>query len=270
MLIIEANQVQKTYLKDLVRYRELFYFFAWRDILVRYKQAFFGVLWAIIRPLLNMMIFAFLFGKVAHLPSDHINYSLFVLGGMLPWQLYSNSVNEGCLSLLNNAQLVSKIYFPRMIIPTAQIIVHFVDFFISAFVLLILGLCLGALNFQTLLVFPFAVLFVGTLSIGTSLWLSALTVQYRDVRFLVPFFVQFGMFISPVGYGTFIIQSQWKWLYYMNPMVGIIDSFRWVFFGISHPDILFTVSFSLIFTAALLVTGFRYFRKIERTFADKI
>ncbi len=270
MLVIEANQVQKTYFKDLLRYRELFYFFAWRDIIVRYKQAFFGILWAIVRPALNMMVFAFLFGKLAHLPSDGINYSLFVLGGMVPWQLFSNSISEGCLSLISNAQLVSKVYFPRIIIPTAQIIVHLIDFFISILLLTGLALFFGNLHISTLVFFPFVLGLVLCLTVGTNLWLSSLTVKYRDVRFLVPFFVQFGCFISPVGYGTFIIQDQWKWFYYLNPMAGIIDAFRWVFFGISHPDIIFSLSFSIGITLAILISGFIYFRKVERSFADRI
>jgi lipopolysaccharide transport system permease protein len=270
MLTIEANQVHKAYFSNLFQYRELLYFFAWRDLLVRYKQAVFGVLWALIRPLLNMMIFAFLFGKLAHLPSEQINYSLFVLAGMVPWQLFSYSVGEGCLCLLNNAQLVTKIYFPKIIIPTAQIFVHLVDFSISALLLFFLTLMMGSLDFWSLLFFPFAMFLVIMLTLGTNLWLSALTVRYRDVRFLVPFFVQFGMFVSPVGYGTFIIQGQWKWLYYLNPMVGIIDAFRWVYFGISHPDVMFTVLFAAIVSLLILVSGFMYFRNVERFFADQI
>jgi len=270
MLVIEANKIQKNYFKDLCCYRELFYFFAWRDILVRYKQAVFGILWALIRPLLNMGIFAFLFGKIAHFPSDNIPYPLFVLAGLLPWQLFSNSVNEGCLSLLNNAQLISKVYFPRMIIPVAQIIVHFIDFFISLALLFLLGILWGTLSWHTLLALPFFIILTGMLCIGTSLLLSALTMQYRDIRFLVPFFVQFGLFISPVGYGSFIIQTSLKWLFFLNPLVGIIDGFRWAFFGISHPDILYTVSFSVLITLGVLLSGFYFFRKIERTFADKM
>ena len=270
MLIIEANQVQKAYFKDLFRYRELFYFFARRDIIVRYKQAVFGVLWAIIRPVLNMIVFAFLFGKLAHLPSENINYSLFVLAGMVPWQLFANSISEGCLSLISNAQLVSKVYFPRMIIPTAQIIVHLLDFSISASLLTILALVLGYLNITTLLFFPFVLLLVLGLTVGTNLWLSALTVQYRDVRFMVPFFVQFGLFISPVGYGTFIIQGPWKWVYYLNPMVGIIDGFRWAFFGIAHADFMYTLAISLGVVSLILISGFYYFRGVERSFADRI
>lgn len=270
MLIIEANQVQKAYFKDLLRYRELFYFFAWRDIIVRYKQAIFGVLWALIRPILNMIVFAFLFGKLAHLPSEGVNYSLFVLAGMVPWQLFANSISEGCLSLISNAQLVSKVYFPRMIIPTAQIIVHLIDFSISALLLTTLALFMGYLCFSTLWLFPFILLLLLGLTVGMNLWLSSLTVQYRDVRFLVPFFVQFGLFISPVGYGTFIIEGPWKWVYYLNPMVGIIDGFRWAFFGISHADMLYTLTFSAAGAAAILISGFYYFRRVERSFADRI
>lgn len=269
-LIIEANKVQREYLKDLVRYRELFYFFAWRDIVVRYKQAFFGVAWALVRPLLNMIIFTFLFSKVANLPSENVNYSLFVLAGMLPWQLFSNSAVDTCNSLLNNSQLVSKIYFPRIIIPTAQIIVHFLDFAISSLLLITLALFMGAMSFWTFLALPLCILLVVMLCVGTGLWLSALTVQYRDFRLLVPFFVQFGLFVSPVGYGTFIIQGPWKWVYFLNPMVGIIDSFRWSFFGVTHPYFAFTLSFSIAFTLFFLVSGFFYFRKMERSFADKI
>lgn len=269
-ILIDSSQNQKEYLKDLFRYRELFYFFAWRDILVRYKQAFFGVAWALVRPLLNMIIFAFLFGKVANLPSDHVNYPLFVLAGMLPWQLFSSSAVDTCNCLINNSQLVSKIYFPRMIIPTAQIIVHMVDFGIAAALLFLLGIFDHAFNYWTILTLPIFVLLACALCVGTGLWLSALTVQFRDFRILVPFLVQFGLFVSPVGYGTFIIPEKWQWLYFMNPMVGIIDGFRWAFFGISHPLIGYSLAYSGVISLTLLTSGFFYFRKMERTFADTI
>jgi lipopolysaccharide transport system permease protein len=270
LTLIDSSRIQKEYLKDLFRYRELFYFFALRDIIVRYKQAFFGIAWAIIRPLLNMIVFAFLFGKIANLPSDNVSYALFVLAGMLPWQLFSNSLVETCSCLVTNSQLVSKIYFPRMIIPTAQIIVHLVDFAITAVLLLILGILDQAINFWTLMTFPLFLLLVSALCVGTGLWLSALTVQYRDFRIIVPFLVQFGMFVSPVGYGTFIIPEKWQLLYFMNPMVGVIDGFRWCFFGITHPMIGFSLGFSVAITLILLVSGFFYFRRMERTFADNI
>lgn len=229
-IVIDHKQESKDYFKDLVHYRELFYFFAWRDILVRYKQAFFGVAWALIRPILNMVVFAMLFGKIASLPSDHVNYALFVLAGMLPWQLCSSSATDTCVSLVSNASLVSKVYFPRMIVPIAQIIVHLVDFAITTLLLLIMGLIIGGLNFATLLFFPLFLVLTLLFCVGTGLWLSAITVQYRDFKIVVPFIVQFGMFISPVGYGTFLIPERWQWLYFLNPMAGIIDGFRWTFF----------------------------------------
>ena len=270
MLIIEANQAKKAYFSNLYHYRELLYFFAWRDLVVRYKQAVFGLLWALIRPLLTMVIFAFLFGKLAHLPSDHINYSLFVLAGMVPWQLFANAVGEGSLSLLNNSHLVSKIYFPKILIPTAQIFVHFVDFAVSTVLLLLLTVVMGSLDLNTILFLPAFILLALSLTLGTNLWLSALIVRFRDIRFLVPFFIQIGMFLSPVGYGTFLVQGSWKWVYYLNPMVGIIDGFRWVFFGISHPDIAITITLSITISIGLLVSGFYYFRSVERLFADQI
>ncbi len=269
-LVVDPSLPQREYLKDIFRCRELFYFLAWRDILVRYKQAFFGVAWALLRPLLNMLVFAFLFGKIANFSSDHVNYPLFVLAAMLPWQLYSSSAVDTCNSLINNAPLVSKIYFPRMIIPASQIIVHLVDFAITAFLLIALSLFLGVLNPWTFLCFPLFLLLAASLCVGTGLWLSALTVKYRDFRIMIPFFVQFGMFISPVGYGTFIIPEPWRWLYFLNPMSGVIDGFRWVFFGISYPQMPFSIGFSIAITLVILWTGVLYFRKTEQTFADQI
>jgi lipopolysaccharide transport system permease protein len=269
-IIIEPNRVQKEYLKDLFRYRELFYFFAWRDILVRYKQAFFGISWALFRPLLNMVLFTLLFGRLAKLPSDNVNYGLFVLAGMLPWQLFANSIAETCLSLLNHSHLVSKIYFPRMIIPTSLIIVHLLDFSISGVLLLLLALFSGSMDWLTILTLPFFIAQAILLCVGVSLWLSALTVQFRDFRFIVPFAVQAGMFISPVGYGSFIIPDVWQPLYFLNPMAGIIDGFRWALFGASYANLPLSIGMSVAVTAALLVSGFYYFRKMERTFADRI
>lgn len=269
-ILIDSTQLDKAYFQDLIRYRELFYFFAWRDILVRYKQAFFGVSWALIRPLLNMAVFAFLFGKIANFSSGDVSYPLFVLAAMLPWQLFSNAVVDTCNSLVNNHQLVSKIYFPRIIIPTAQIIVHLLDFSITALLLIVLAIFMGGLDLWTMCLLPAFLLLVLLLCVGMGLWLSALTVRYRDFRIVVPFIVQFGMFISPVGYGTFIIPEKWQWLYFLNPMVGIIDGFRWAFFGISYSTMSYSIMASIIVTGVILVSGFQYFRRTERTFADQI
>lgn len=269
-LIIDSTLMQKEYLKDLLRYRELFYFLAWRDILVRYKQAFFGVGWAIVRPLLNMIAFAFLFGRVANLPSENIHYGLFVLAGMLPWQLFANSVQDTCQSLVNNSHLVSKIYFPRLIIPVSQIIVHLLDFGIGLIFLLLFGLCLGQLNWLTMLSLPLFIALTIFLCIGASLWLSALTAKYRDIRIIVPFVLQFGMFVSPVGYGSFLIPDKWQWIYALNPVVGIIDAFRWALFGVSYPGLIYSLICSIIITSVLVWSGLSYFRKVERSFADTI
>lgn len=269
-LLIDADQTEKKYIKNLFCFRELLYFFAWRDILVRYKQAFFGIAWALFRPLLNMLIFAFLFGRLAHFSSENVNYPLFVLAAMLPWQLFSNSVVDTCNSLVNQSALISKVYFPRMMIPFSQILVHYLEFGITAFLLLVLGLFFGQINFLTLLLLPPMILLLTVLCVGLGLWLSALTVAYRDFKILVPFFVQFGMFISPVGYGTFIISEEWRWVYFLNPMVGIIDGFRWAFFGISYPMMEYALLFSVVISCGILISGFQYFRTMERTFADQI
>lgn len=268
--VVSANHLQKQYLKDLYRFRELLYFFAWRDILVRYKEAFFGITWALIRPLLNMVIFAVVFGKIANLPSGNINYPAFVLAGLLPWQLCSNAIVEGSFSILNNAHLISKIYFPRLIIPTAQIAVHFIDFLVGMVLLFIFCIFVQPINLLTVLSLPFFVILAVLFCIGGSLWLSALTVRYKDFRFLVPFAVQIGMFISPVGYGSSVISENWIWLYCLNPMVGIIDGFRWALFGQTYPYLTYSLSVSITITFFILITGFFYFRRMERSFVDRM
>lgn len=268
--IIDAKQTKRAYLKDLLLYRELFYFLAWRDIKVRYKQAFFGCAWAVVRPLLNVAAFAILFGKVAKLPSDNINYPLFVLAALLPWQLFSNVSIDACTSLLSNVPLVSKTYFPRIIIPLALIIVHLLDFAIVAVPFLLAAAFLGILQAWSILLFPLFLLLTLMLCAAISLWLSAFTVRYRDFRIVVPFLMQFGLFASPVGYGSSLVPEDWQWLYSMNPMVGIIDGFRWAFFGITHPFMQISIGMSIAITVSLLISGLTYFRKVECTFADTI
>lgn len=269
-LIIDSKQQQIEYLKDIIQHRELCYFFAWRDILVRYKQAFFGIAWALVRPILNMIVFVFIFGRIAKLPSDEINYSVFVLAAMLPWQLFANATVDTCNCLVVNAPLVSKVYFPRLIIPISEIVVHLVDFSVAFILFFTLAMITGSINFATFFAFPLFLGLLLLLCLGVGFWLSALTVQYRDFRILVTFFVQFGLFISPVGYGTFLIPENWLWLYFLNPMVGIIDGFRWAFFGTVHPTLLVSLTYSIVITTALILSGYFYFRKMERTFADDI
>lgn len=267
-IIIDPKQIQAEYLKDLFRYRELFYFFALRDILVRYKQTALGVVWALIRPLLNMAVFTIVFGKLAHLSSGNVNYSLFVLTGLLPWQLFASCLNDTSGSLINNAQMISKVYFPRVILPMSHILVNFVDFLISMAFLMVLFAFTGYLTQWTLVFLPILVALTVVLCIGSSLWLAAVTVRYRDFRFIIPFIIQFGMFVSPVGYGSFIIPETYRWLYYLNPMAGIIEGFRYCCFGISPPDLGLALGLSCLVNVFFLISGFRFFRKMERIFAD--
>ncbi|HRD56058.1 MAG TPA: ABC transporter permease [Parachlamydiaceae bacterium] len=269
-LIIDAKHIQKGYFKSLIQNRELFYFLAWRDIIVRYKQAFFGVAWALFRPLLNMLAFTLLFNRIAHLQSGNVNYALFVFAGMLPWQFFSGSVIDTSHSLLTNASLITKTYFPRMLIPLAQLGVHFLDFLIGFSAFLILMPILGNFPGWSLLLLPFFILELFLLTGGISLWFSAITVQFRDLRFIVPFLIQFGIFVSPVGYSSGLIPEKWQWLFFFNPLVGIIDGFRFSFFGEASPQFFHAVLSSFIGTLLIAFSGYFYFRKKESSFADFI
>ncbi len=269
-LIIEAGRTEAQYWRDLYRYRELFYFLSWRDILVRYKQTVIGIAWAVLRPFLTMVVFTIVFGKLAKLPSEGAPYPILVFSAVLPWQLFANSLSEASSSLINNANLISKIYFPRLIIPASSVITSFVDFLISGTILILLMIWYQFLPGWRILTLPFFILIAFAASMGCGLWLTALNVKYRDFRYIVPFIVQFGLFISPVGFTSSIVPEKWRLLYSINPMVGVIDGFRWAIIGgetlIHWPG--FFVSLSLV--AILLVTGVRYFRKTEKTFADVI
>lgn len=268
-IIIDSAQLQKEYLKDLICYRELFFFLAWRDIIVRYRQAVLGVLWSLIRPLLNMVVFVLVFSKIANLPSEGISYPLFVLAGLLPWQFYSSSLVDGSQSLLSQSHLISKIYFPRLILPASNIIPNLIDFTISLMMMLAAIGFMGYFSWR-LVWLPVFTLLLFLLCLGSSLWTSALMVRYRDVRFIVPFIVQFGLFVSPVGYGSFIVPEQWRILFYLNPIAGLIDGFRWMFFGIQGQDLLLSLTLSTILNVVILALGFCFFRKMERRFADII
>ncbi|MBD2177717.1 ABC transporter permease [Pseudanabaena sp. FACHB-1998] len=270
-LVIEAGRTEKQYWKDLWRYRELFYFLAWRDILVRYKQTAIGIAWALLRPFLTMVVFTIVFGQIAKLPAPQgVPYPILVFAGMLPWQFFSNALSECSNSLIGNANLISKVYFPRLIVPTSAVIVSFVDFMISGIILLGLMAWYNFVPSWQILTLPIFILISCAASMGVGLWLAALTVQYRDFRFVVPFIIQFGLYISPVGFSSSIVPEQWRLLYSLNPMVGVIDGFRWAILGgearIYMPG--FLLSLGLVFL--LLWTGIWYFRKMERTFADVI
>lgn len=268
-LIIEAGRTEKQYWQDLWKYRELFYFLAWRDILVRYKQTAIGIFWALIRPFLTMVVFTIVFGNLAKLPSS-APYPILVFAAMLPWQFFSNALSECSNSLINNANLVSKIYFPRLIVPTSSVIVSFVDFLISGMILLALMAWYNFVPSWRILTLPAFIIIAFAASMGAGLWLAALNVKYRDFRYIVPFIAQFGLYISPVGFSSSIVPEKWRLLYSINPMVGVIDGFRWAILGgeakFYWPG--FTLSVGLV--ALLFVSGVWYFRKMERSFADVI
>jgi lipopolysaccharide transport system permease protein len=269
-LIIEAGRTETQYWKDVYRYRELFYFLSWRDILVRYKQTVLGIAWAVIRPFLTMVVFTIVFGKLAQLPSEGAPYPILVFSAVLPWQFFANALSETSNSLIGNANLISKIYFPRLIIPASSVITSFVDFLISSVILVALMVWYQFVPGGRVVTLPFFVAIAFAASMGCGLWLAALNVKYRDFRYIIPFIVQFGLFISPVGFSSSIIPGKWRLLYSINPMVGVIDGFRWAIIGgetsIYWPGFLL----SLFLVVILSITGIWYFRRTERTFADVI
>jgi lipopolysaccharide transport system permease protein len=269
-LIIEAGRADRQYWKDLWRYRELFYFLAWRDILVRYKQTAIGMAWALIRPFLTMVVFSVVFGSLAKLPSEGVPYPILVFAAMLPWQFFANSLSECSNSLIGNANLISKVYFPRLIVPTSAVVVSFVDFMISGIILLGLMAWYNFVPSWRILTLPFFILIAFAASMGAGLWLASLNVKYRDFRYIVPFIVQFGLYISPVGFSSKIVPEQWRSLYSLNPMVGVIDGFRWAILGGKSTLYLPGFMISVGFVILLFVSGIWYFRKVERTFADVI
>lgn len=270
-LIIEAGRTEGQYWRDLWKYRELFYFLAWRDILVRYKQTVIGMAWALIRPLLTMFVFTVVFGNLAKLPTEgHAPYPILVYAALLPWQFFSGALSECSNSLINNANLLAKVYFPRLIVPTSAVIVSFVDFLISGMILLALMAWYNFVPDWRILTLPLFIIIAFAASMGAGLWLAALTVEYRDFRYIVPFIVQFGLYISPVGFSSKIVPEQWRLLYSLNPMVGVIDGFRWAILHGESQIYLPGFALSLLIVVLLLCSGIWYFRKMERTFADVI
>jgi lipopolysaccharide transport system permease protein len=272
-LVIEAGHTERHYWRDLWRYRELFYFLAWRDILVRYKQTVVGVSWSVIRPVLTMLILTIVFGKLGRMPSGGVPYPLLVFCGMLPWQFFSTALSESGNSLVNNSNLISKIYFPRVIVPSSSVISSFVDFLISAGLLGLLMIYYHYLPSGKIVFLPIFVALALAASLGVGLWIGALMVKYRDFRFIVPFIVQFGLYISPVGFLSDVISQHYsdrvRLLYSLNPVVGVIDGFRWSLLtgqAMYWPGFVASLAVSII----LVLTGIWYFRKTERTFADII
>lgn len=276
-LVIEAGRAERQYWRDLWRYRELFYFLAWRDVLVRYKQTVIGIAWALLRPFLTMVVFTILFGVVAGMKSEGAApYAIMVFAALLPWQFFSTALSESSSSLIGNANLISKVYFPRLIVPAGSILTSLVDFFISLGFLGVLMWWYQYAPSWRILFLPLFMLLVFAAALGPGLWLCALNVEYRDFRYIVPFLVQFGLFVSPVGFSSQSITANDRlpgWLtalYPWNPMVGVIDGFRWAILGSDESFDLRRLSISLGMIALLLGTGLWYFRKTEKTFADLI
>ena len=270
LLVIEAGRIEGQYWRDLWRFRELFLFLAWRDILVRYKQTVIGIAWALVRPLLTMIVFTVVFGRIAKLPSDGVPYPLLVFAAMLPWQFFANSLAEAGNSLIGNANLVSKIYFPRLIIPASSVITSFVDFLISLVLMAALMAWYRVVPGVRVLALPAFMTIAFAASTGAGLWLAALNVKYRDFRYIVPFIVQFGLYVSPVGFSSAVVPQKWRLLYSLNPMVGVIDGMRWSLLGGQTQLDMRVLTVSAVFTGILFLSGIRYFRKTERTFADVI
>jgi lipopolysaccharide transport system permease protein len=270
-LVIEPGRSERNYWSDIWQYRELFAILAWRDVAVRYKQTVIGVAWAVIRPLLTMIIFTVIFGKVAHLPTEgRAPYPILVFAGMLPWFLFATILSESSNSLLNNSQLIGKVYFPRLIIPSAAAVVALVDFAVNLVLLAGLMALYGFAPSWRVIFLPAFVLLAILASMGPALLLAALNVKYRDFRFIIPFIVQFGLYASPVGFSSSVVPAQWRLLYSLNPVVGVIDGFRWSLLGGSSALYMPGFILSLGVVAFMLWLGVGLFRRTEKTFADLI
>lgn len=269
-LIIEPGGGVRRYWRDLWKYRELFLFLAWRDILVRYKQTAIGIAWSVLRPFLTMIVFTIVFGTLAKLPSNGVPYPIMVYAAMLPWQFFANSLSESSNSLIDNANLLTKVYFPRLIVPAGSVIVALVDFFISLVILFGIMAWYRYLPDARMLLLPLFLALAFLASFGAGLWLSALNVKYRDFRYVVPFLVQFGLYISPVGFSSAIVPEKWRIFYFLNPMVGVIDGFRWAILGDAFPVYWPGLLLSGSLTLLMFIGGLLYFRNMERSFADVV
>lgn len=268
-LVLEAGRADSHYWRDLWRYRELLGFLAWRDVKVRYKQAALGVGWALIQPAVNTAIFTFVFGKLAKMPDGGLPYPLLVMAGMLAWQLFANSLSSASGSLVGNTHLISKVYFPRLLVPLSSLAVALVDFVVVLALYLGLSVWFGFMPDARILWMPLFVVFGLLTALGAGLWLTALTVRFRDFRFIVPFLVQLGVFLSPVGFISASLPN-WRLLYSLNPMVAVIDGFRWSLLQGTQPLFFPSQAIGLAVMLAMLVSGLWYFRRTERSFADII
>ena len=255
-------------LRELWEYRELLYFLTWRDIRVRYKQTMLGAAWAIIQPFFTMVVFSLFFGTLAKMPSDGVPYPIFSYAGLLPWQYFAYSLGQSSNSLVGSANLIRKVYFPRLIIPLSAVLAGVVDFAIAFIVLLGMMVYFRVWPTSGIFLLPLFLLLALVTALGVGLWLSALNVRYRDIRYIVPFITQFWMFATPVVYPSSLLNEPWRTLYGLNPMVGVVEGFRWALLGTNPPGPMMLVS--ALVSLAILVSGLFYFRRMEKTFADEV
>jgi lipopolysaccharide transport system permease protein len=271
VLVLEPGRAERHYWRDLWHYRELFAILAWRDVAVRYKQTVIGVAWAIVRPLLTMVVFTVIFGKLAGLPSDGgVPYPVLVFAGMLPWFLFASVLSEASSSIVGNANLIGKVYFPRLIIPASSAVVALVDFAVNLIILFGIMAWYGAVPGWHVLLLPFFIALSVLASLGPALFVTALNVKYRDFRYIIPFIVQFGLYVSPVGFSSSVVPDTWRFWYSLNPVVGVIDGFRWCLLGGESHLYLPGFAVSLGVVVAFLWLGIAYFRCTERSFADLV
>jgi len=268
-LVIEAGRTEAHYWRDLWRYRELLGFLAWRDIKVRYKQAVLGVAWAVIQPAVQTLLLSFVFGKLARMPAGDVPYPLLVLAGLLPWQLFSSAFSGAGSSIVGNANLISKVYFPRLIVPFSALAVALIDLTVLLVLTVPIAACFGVMPTWRLLLLPAFILGALLIALGAGLWITALTVKYRDFRFITPFILQIGVFVTPVGYRTDFLPN-WRDLLAFNPLTGVVDGFRWCLLGGTTEFYVPGLMISFAIAAVLLAGGLWYFRKTERQFADVI
>lgn len=267
-VLIRPGVAQRDYWRDLWAKRELIYFLAWRDVIVKYKQTIVGILWVLIRPIFTLLVFTLVFGKIAALPSSNVPYALLVFSGLMPWLFFAAAVTEVSNSVQTNAALVGKIYFPRLIITIAVLLVCFIDYAVSCLLIVVVALWTGVPPDWRILYLPALTLWVAAFGYGVGLCGAALNVRYRDFRHLIPFALQLGVYVSPVAYSAHLVPEKWRWLYSLNPMTGIIDGFRWAILG-QHFDVYVPgMVFSIAATVVILGLGLYWFRKVERQFVD--
>ncbi len=257
-------------LRDLWNYRELIYFMTWRDLKVRYKQTLLGASWAIIKPLLTMVVFTIFFGNLAGVPSDGVPYPIFSFTGLLPWELFATALAVASRSLVQNRHMITKIYFPRMILPISSVLAGLVDFFIAFLVLAAMMVYYQIKPTSDIWTLPLFLLLAMITALGVGLWLSAMNVLYRDINYITPFLVQFWMFITPIAYGSSLVPEEWQVIYSLNPMVSVVEGFRWALLGTSQGAPSITLVVSTAVAVLLLITGLIYFRRTERLFADMV